>query len=201
MHPGLGRIGVCCMEMQRGIVGDLSTVSATTQAVRDSGMLDRLAAFLGAARGEGWPVVHCSAVFRADGVGSFDNMPMVQKLRTMPGHLQVGTPSVEVVPELWDPSDIVSARYHGISPFGGTGLDMLLRSLKIETIVAVGVSLNRGIPGMTMEAINHGYSVIVPRDCVVGYPQSYGELVIEHTLAAIATITTSTELLAQASAR
>ena len=186
------------MEMQRGIVGDLSTVPATTDAVRESGMVDRLAALLVAARQRAWPVVHCAAAFRADGIGSFANMPMVEKLRSTPGHLQIGTPSVEVIPELWDPSDLVSQRQHGISPFGGTGLDMLLRSLRIETIIAVGVSLNRGIPGMTMEAINHGYRVVVPRDCVAGYPASYGELVIEHTLAAIATITTSTELIAAA---
>ena len=83
---------------------------------------------------------------------------------------------------------------HGVAK-AQRSLDMLLRSMRVETIVAVGVSLNRGIPGMTMEAINHGYSVIVPRDCVAGYPASYGELVIEHTLAAIATITTSTELM------
>src|SRR5437763_1105085 len=180
-----GGVAVCCMEMQRGIVGDLSTVPATAEAVRDSGMIDRLAAFLQAARRNRWPVVHCSAMFRADGIGSFDNMPMVEKLRATPGHLQVGTPSVEVLPELWDEGDVVSPRYHGISPFGGTGLDVLLRSVRTETVVAVGVSLNRGIPGMTMEAINHGYSVIVPRDCVAGYPASYGDLVIEHTLAAI----------------
>jgi nicotinamidase-related amidase len=188
------------MEMQRGIVGDLSTVAATTDAVRESGMLDRLAALLKSARAQGWPVVHCTAAFRADGIGSFANMPMVEKLRATPGHLQIGTPSVEVVPELWDPTDLVSQRQHGISPFGGTGLDMLLRSLRIETIVAVGVSLNRGIPGMTMEAINYGYRVVVPSDCVAGYPASYGALVIEHTLAAIATITTSDALIAQPSA-
>lgn len=188
---------VCCMELQRGIVGDLSTVPVTRAAVVESDLLAHVAGLLAPARAAGVPVVHCTASFRPDGIGSYANMPMIEDLKGHPGHLEVGSASVEVVPELWDrDADLVVERHHGISPFGGTALDTLLRTMGVTTIIAVGVSLNRGVTGMTIEAVNLGYRVVIPQDCVVGYPAAYGEAVLVHTLAGIATLTTSAGLTA-----
>jgi nicotinamidase-related amidase len=39
-----------------------------------------------------------------------------------------------------------------------------------------------------------GYHVVIPTDAVAGYPAEYGKLVLEHTLANIATLTTVAEL-------
>lgn len=191
---GPDRTAVLCMEMQRGIVGDQAAFTGPGDAVRDSGMLDRLADLLAAAHAAGVPVVQCTVAFRADRAGSFANMPMVNQLLDNPDHLLVGTASVEVVPELAGPDDLESCRHNGIAPFGGTGLDTLLRSLGVTTVVATGVSLNRGIVGMAIEAVNLGYQVVVARDCVAGYPAEYGEAVLEHSLAAISTIVDSAAL-------
>jgi hypothetical protein len=38
--------------------------------------------------------------------------------------------------------------------------------------------------------------VVIPRDAVAGFPAEYVELVFEHTLAAIATLTTTRDVLA-----
>ena len=45
-----------------------------------------------------------------------------------------------------------------------------------------------------IEAVNHGYHVVIPRDCVVGYPREYGEAVLANTLSRLAHSTTSAEL-------
>lgn len=190
-------VAVCCMEMQRGVVGDLSTVPVTRRAVEESGLVEAIARLLQGARRAGVPVVHCTASFRPDRVGSFANMPMVEALRSGGTHLEVGSPSTEVVPALWTPSDLVSERHHGIAPFTGTGLEPLLRSMGVERVVAVGVSLNRGITGLAIEAVNRGFHVTIPDDAVVGYPADYGKAVLEHTLTGIATITTVDGLLAE----
>ena len=99
-----------------------------------------------------------------------------------------------MLPELRGPDDLESVRLHGIAPFIGTSLDPILRSLGTRTIIATGVSLNRGITGMTIEAVDHGYHVVIPTDAVAGYPAEYGKLVLEHTLKNIATLTTVAEL-------
>jgi nicotinamidase-related amidase len=122
-------------------------------------------------------------------------MPFVNKLLDDPEHLPVGTAAVEVVPELWGDLDLESTRLHGISPFAGTDLDSILRSLGTRTVIAAGVSLNRGIIGISIEAVNHGYEVVVPRDAVIGYPREYGEMVLRHTLDGLVTLSTVDELI------
>lgn len=185
---------ILSMEMQRGIVGDLSRYEAPRKAVAESGLLARCAALYSAARSAGMRVVHCSAAFRPDRVGSYRNMPFVNRLLEDPEHLPLGTPAVEVMPELFDPRDLVSLRLHGISPFAGTDLDSILRSLGTRTVVAAGVSLNRGIIGISIEAVNHGYEVVVPRDAVIGYPKEYGEMVLQYTLDGLVTLSGVEEL-------
>jgi hypothetical protein len=56
------------------------------------------------------------------------------------------------------------------------------------------VSLNRGIIGISIEAVNHGYEVVVPRDAVIGYPREYGEQVLRYTLDGLVTLSAVDEL-------
>ena len=185
---------VLTMEMERGVVGDLARFTGPAEAARESGMIDRVGEVCAAARGANMRVVHCIAAFRPDKAGSYRNMPAILPFMDDPEHLPIGTPATEVLPELRADDDLESVRLHGIAPFVGTSLDPILRSLGTRTIIATGVSLNRGITGMTIEAVDHGYHVVIPTDAVAGYPAEYGKLVLEHTLKNIATLTTVAEL-------
>jgi nicotinamidase-related amidase len=113
-----------------------------------------------------------------------------------PDHLLVGTPPTELIEGLGpEPTDLVSARLHGVSPFSGTSLDTWLRSLGVRTVVATGVSVNLGVLGLAIEAVNLGYSVVVPRDAVAGLPAEYADAVLENTFPLIATVTTTDAIL------
>jgi nicotinamidase-related amidase len=59
----------------------------------------------------------------------------------------------------------------------------------VKTIVATGVSVNLGVFGLCLEAVNLGYRVILPRDCVAGYPKEYADALIGNSLAQLCTIT------------
>jgi nicotinamidase-related amidase len=183
------------MEMQRGVVGDLSRIPQLVGAVEAGGVIGHLAGLMGAARKAGVMVVHCNALFRADRKGSAANCPMLSRVMKDPNQILEGTPQTEVVPALGpDPADFVLSRYHGVSPFSGTSLDITLRNLGVKTIVATGVSVNLGIFGLCVEAVNLGYRVILPRDCVAGFPTDYADLVIKNSLAQLCTITTSDQV-------
>jgi nicotinamidase-related amidase len=95
-----------------------------------------------------------------------------------------------------DPGDIVLARYHGIGPMTGTQLDPILRNLGATTIVGVGVSVNIGMTNLAFDAVNRGYQIVMPRDAVAGVPAEYAQAVIDNTLALVATLTTTSEILA-----
>lgn len=189
-------VAILTMELQRGVVGDLASIRGLADVVESQGLPKRVGALLGAARRAGIPVVHCRAGFRRDRAGSFRNVPMVNRLLDDPDYMEIGSPAVEVIPELGpDPSDLDSLRLHGMSPFHGTDLDSKLRSLGIETVVVVGVSLNVGIVGTVIEALNHGYHVVLPTDCVTGYPPEYAEMVLQNSLGRITTQTTAEALV------
>jgi nicotinamidase-related amidase len=192
-----GKAAILTMEVQRGVVGDLASMRALADMLEAQGIPKRLGGLLEGARAVDLPVIHCRAAFRRDRRGSFRNVPMVNHLLKNPDHIVLGSPEAEVIPELGpEESDLDSVRLHGMSPFYGTSLDPMLRSLGVSTVIATGVSLNVGIPGLVIEALNRGYHVVLVRDCVTGYPAEYAEMVLEHSLARITTQTTAAELRA-----
>jgi nicotinamidase-related amidase len=62
-------------------------------------------------------------------------------------------------------------------------------------VIATGVSVNLGVLGLAIEAVNLGYTVVVPRETVAGIPQDYAEAIVANTLPLIATVTTVDDIL------
>ncbi len=190
-----GQAAVLTMEIQRGVVGDLSSFPELAAAADHGGVIANTARLLAAARGVGVPVVHCTAGFRPDRRGSPANAPLMSAMLRRPEHLVDGSAAVELVPELGPaPGDLFSHRSHGVSPFTGTTLDPTLRALGVSTVVATGVSVNLGIVGLAIEAVNLGYRVVVATDAVCGVPPDYADAVTRHTLALVALLATSDEV-------
>ena len=186
---GRGDATVLTMEIQRGVVGDRSSFPELAAAVADGNVIPNTARLLTAARGAGVPVVHCTAGFRADRRGSTPSAPLISAMLKRPEHLLEGTDAVDLVPELGpEPGDLVSHRRHGVSPFIGTTLDATLRALGTRTVVATGVSLNLGIVGLAVEAVNFGYRVVVATDAVAGIPAPYAAAVLANTMPLVATL-------------
>lgn len=185
------------MEMQRGIVGDLATMPALAAAATDSGIIANTAALVSTARTLGVHVVHATVSWRADRLGTTLNTPLAASLARNPDQILHGSAAVELIPEFGDTSgDLISHRHNGMTPFPGTDLDTILRSLGTRTVVATGVSVNVGVMGLVLGAADRGYRVVVCSDAVVGIPRTYSDDVIEGTFAMMATITTTQELLA-----
>jgi nicotinamidase-related amidase len=193
---------VVTMELQKGIVGSASILPALPTAVQEAGILDVAGRVCRSAREHGVRVVHATMRERADGAGQAVNskiFAIVAKHRAEVGHspTDIGQPGCELVDELdVQPSDIEVPRMHGMTPFTGTELDAVIRNLGTRTIVLMGVSLNLGIIGAALSALDLGYQVVVVRDAVVGLPREYAEAVLAHSISMIATIVTSDELIA-----
>ena len=196
-----GSTAVLTMEMQRGVVGPGAMMPALAEQVAASGTIQVVASVCEAARAAGARVVHCTNQTRPDGAGGAVNcriLGLADRLRREHGiaPTEAGTDGARLVPELGeDPRDLVVARWHGLTPFTSTPLDQTLRNLGIRTVVATGVSVNVGILGLCLSAADLGYQVVLVRDAVAGVPAGYAESVIENTLAMVATVVTSAELL------
>jgi nicotinamidase-related amidase len=187
---------VLTMEIQRGVVGDLSAYPELADAATRVGVIPNTARLLSSARKRGVPVVHCTAEFRSDRAGTAVNCQLIAAALRNPDHMLAGTPPAELVPELGpEPADLVSSRLSGVSPFSGTELDTWLRNLGIRTVVATGMSVNIGVLGLVIEAVNLGYQVVVPRDAVAGIPEVYADLALSNTFPLLCTLTTVDFLL------
>ena len=187
---------VVTMEMERGVVGDLATIEELAKAARQHGLTEAVARVVVAGRAAGARIVHCVAEWRADRAGTSLNTPLVAALARNSRQILAGSPAVELVSGLGpEPSDLVSTRHHGLTPFTGTDLDALLRNSGVHTVIATGVSLNIGVLGLCLTAADLGYRVVVPTDAVVGVPPHYGAEVLHHTIAQVATLTTTEEIL------
>jgi nicotinamidase-related amidase len=188
---------VLTSECQEGIVGQAGRLAPLVEAVRDGRVVENLQALLEAARGASVPVLHCTVVTRPDRGGSSANAPLLAFARQgKGGGLLPGSDESRIISELGPAdTDYVVARLHGVSPFHGTELDSILRNLGVRTVVATGVSLNVALLGLTFEAVNRGYNVVIPRDAAAGTPAEYVEALCKHTLRLLATLTTTADVI------
>jgi nicotinamidase-related amidase len=188
---------VVTCEMQRGIIGDLATLPELAAEVRDRDVIGKCRELVTAARANGVRVAHALIEFRPDRAGTSINNPLLGRMTKNPDMIRQGAPQADLVPELGpEPVDLVSRRVHGLSPFTGTDLDIRLRNLGVQTIVAVGVSVNEALFGLCLEAANLGYRIALPTDAVAGYPRSYADDVLRYSISMMSNLTTVGDVIA-----
>ncbi|MCL8017111.1 cysteine hydrolase [Streptomyces sp. AS02] len=184
------------VECQQGVVGPDSALPELAKEARSSGALANVARLVAAAHDSGVQVIHAIAERRPDGRGANRNARLFRAAERLPVQQLSGTTAVRVAaPIEVAEEDIVVRRLHGLSPIQGTDVDALLRNLGCRTLIVTGVSANVAIPSAVFDAVNRGYVVVVPRDAVAGVPSDYTLAMIRHTLALVATVATTDEVL------
>src|SRR5690606_20730869 len=103
----------------------------------------------------------------------------------------------QVVAELFDASDLVLPRHHGLFPTLDSELLPVLRGLGVKTVVLTGVSLNLALPTTAGHLTQAGFDLVVPRDGVGGTPSSYAEQVLNNSIAVLGKLTTVDDLVAE----
>lgn len=183
-------------EVQNGVVGSPSALPALAEAAAAVDLIGNCARLARRAREIGVTVLHCTAETRADGRGGNHNARLFAGVKKSPVRLSPGSDAVQVPDAIGvDPRDLLLPRYHGLGPMTGTQLDSILRNLGATTIVGVGVSVNIGMTNLALDAVNRGYQTVLPRDAIAGVPAEYAAAVIDNTLALVATISTTDDVL------
>ena len=117
---------------------------------------------LAAARAAGIPVIHTKVMYHtsgADGGWFVRKVPALRKL--VPGE-----PLAEIDPKVAPlPEEVVIVKQYP-SPFFGTPLAPMLTSLGIDTLILAGCSTSGCVRAGALDGVQHGYRVIVPRECV-----------------------------------
>ncbi|MEU3993282.1 cysteine hydrolase [Streptomyces platensis] len=184
------------VECQRGVVGPDSALPELADAARESGALENVARLVAAAHEAGVQVLHAVAERRPDGRGASHNARLFKAAERLPVQQLTGSAAVRIAdPIPVSDDDLVVRRLHGLSPIAGTDVDALLRNVGCRTLIITGVSANVAIPNAVFDAVNLGYTAVVPADAIAGVPADYTPAMIRHTLALVATVTTTDEVL------
>ena len=136
--------------------GEPFYASGVVDAVRESVEL------LAAAREAGLPVIYTRVLYHPSGVdgGLF--------VRKVPALLKLveGEPMADIDP-LIPPAarDLVLVKNYP-SCFFGTSLGSTLFGLGIDTTILIGCSTSGCVRATAVDAIQHGFRVVVPRECV-----------------------------------
>ncbi|MCZ1011218.1 cysteine hydrolase [Streptomyces lydicus] len=185
------------VECQRGVVGPDSALPELADAARSSGALAQVARLVAAAHDTGVQVLHAVAERRPDGRGASHNARLFRAAERLPVQQLTGSTAVRIAdPIPVSEDDLVVRRLHGLSPVAGTEVDALLRNFGCRTLVVTGVSANVAIPNAVFDAVNLGYTAVVPADAIAGVPADYTTAMVRNTLALVATVTTTDDVLA-----
>ncbi|WP_030611157.1 cysteine hydrolase [Streptomyces sclerotialus] len=184
------------VECQNGVVGPDSALPELAEAARASGALAEVARLTAAAHEAGVQVLHAVAERRPDGRGASRNARLFRATGQLPVQQLTGSAAVRIAdPVPVSEEDLVVRRLHGLSPIAGTEVDALLRNLGVRNLVIVGVSANVAIPNAVFDAVDLGYTAVVPADAIAGVPAEYTPAMVRNTLALVATVTSTDAVL------
>jgi maleamate amidohydrolase len=108
------------------------------------------------------PVIFTRVAYSPSGVEGGVFVRKVPLLRS----LTEGSPAAEIVPELAPGPDELVLTKHYASAFFGTPLSATLVGLGIDTLVVTGCSTSGCVRATAVDGMQHGFRVIVPRQCV-----------------------------------
>jgi nicotinamidase-related amidase len=152
-------------------------------------MVERISSLAAICRKAAIPVIYCTAVLPADPQNFVSTCKLAALMRREPS-FRAGHPAVEIDPRLRPhPTDIIVERAQGITPFYGDTLESNLRELGVETLILAGVSTNIALAGLTIGAVNRGWTVVLPEDCTSGAPPEMHAMMLQHFYALTASVT------------
>lgn len=192
---------VVAIDMHRGHL-DPSVATLPLPAERCGPLIKRAAALFAEVRQRGVPVVHVVTQYRD--VAEIAANPFWRAIHGDPtkarrgilGHNLAGSPGTEIIPELYDPRDVVVRGKKRFSSFRNTDLEFVLRRrLGADTLILAGVNTSTCVLCAGFEATNRDFRVIVAADAVdsmdgedmhgfslrligaaIGWPLSNGEI-------------------------
>lgn len=175
------RSAVVTIDCQRGNL-DPTIASLPVPAAESQRILAGLNRLIGRARALSVPVIHVDTVYEPSLLGThpFERAMLAAKQSFTPDrpsdfsrHKSPGSEEAELMPEL----DVRAEDYRvgskrTFDSFHGTQLEILLRSLGVDTLLVGGCNTNTCVLATVFAAYVRGFKMVVLSDCVAS---AYGE--------------------------
>ena len=182
LHLNAKETSVVTIDMHRGHL-DMDVATMPTKPEDAKRVIANARAALDFSRSMKIPVVHVVLVYRKiPGLGSEGMVSPFWKAmhaaqgetdRLTPGrkstvreHNVEGSPGTQIIPALYREGDYVIDNKKRLDCVYGTDLRILLETLKIKSVVLMGINTNTCVLNTAFTAFNFDYRVVVLSDCV-----------------------------------
>lgn len=160
------------IDLHRGHL-DPSVATVPLPPDRAARVIRDTAPFLRELRARGVPIVHVVSLYRnPDEIASNPYWKAIHDdpTKTRKGilrHNLAGSPGTQVIPELWEETDIRVDTKKRYSSYLGTDLEFVLRSrLGVDTVILGGVNTNTCVMCGAFDTTNRDFRLVIAEDCV-----------------------------------
>jgi nicotinamidase-related amidase len=160
---GMAKPALLVMDVQNGIVERVAEVAGS--------LLDTLAKTIAAARVARVPVIYVRVAFRS-GATDISRRNRSFSALTSIGAMGEDDPATQIHPSVAPgPDDIVVVKKR-VSAFTGSDLDVVLRSLEVDSLVLAGIATSGVVLSTLRQGADLDYDLTVLRDgCADGDPE------------------------------
>ena len=158
-------------------------------------LLENADKVLGVVRGKGIPVMYVE-VRQRQGPPNF--RPWDNAIRKASGREQLGDrePLFEIHPAVTPRDGEIVVTKRRIGPFSTTDLDEKLQTLRIETLVLMGISTGGVVLSVVRWAADIDYQLVVLKDCCADPDDEVHRVLVEKVFPRQATVVTADEFIA-----
>ncbi len=180
MQPSREHTALMVIDMQNGFCSDDGSINQIgLPAARLRPAIAPCARLIHLAREAGVPVIYTRYMYRPDyadgGLMASEIIPHLKDEKT----LMAGTWDVEVVDELKPEEADVIIDKNRPSAFYATGLEPILKGLKVENLVVCGVTTNCCVETTVRDASQRDYRTFVVADAVAEYEDDRHEVALK----------------------
>jgi nicotinamidase-related amidase len=196
-----GETGMLVIELQNDLASAARAEKrglggALARAVRDRGVLPKLASVLEACRARDVPVIYLTKEQHPSIARPRSRASIYRRAGSEPS-LVHGTWGAQVVDEIKpQESDLVLPRFTSIDPSYGSELWAVLEAMRSTTLVLAGISTTLAVEGTARAAANRGYNVVIIEDCCASVPDEWHDFSVTNVLPLIAEVCSSDNVLA-----
>jgi nicotinamidase-related amidase len=150
----MAKLALCILDIQGGILSLMGDIAAAAY-------LSNLTPIVTSARTKGIPIIHITTAFRTNHpeLAATSQFASIAKTNAY----EIGSPSTAIPAAILDPSDIQIVKKR-VSGFAGNDLEIVLRGLKIETLVIAGVATSGAVLSTVRQAKDLDFGLILLRD-------------------------------------
>lgn len=172
----MGNTALLLLDLQQGVLDILSE--------EEIDYLTRITNLIAKARSASIPIIYIRTAFRPGYSDLSPNNPMQARVAQLPGGKFIeGDQSTAFPPSIGPLANDVVITKSRVSAFTGTDLEVVLRSLGVDSLVMCGIATSGAVLATMIQAVDRDYRVTVLGDACLDRKREVHRVLVEEVFA------------------